>query len=120
MVASRSALVVVNRDGVVLLWAGAAEAMTGHLAESVVGQTLDVVVPPEYRERHWEGFGAAMATGTARAEGAAASIPVVCAGGGIRRFAARFTLLRDARGTAAGAAAVFVEQQASDPALFEL
>jgi PAS domain S-box-containing protein len=120
MAESRSGLVVANPDGVILLWAGDAEALTGHEAGAVVGHTLDVIVPPEYRERHWSGFGAAIATGTARAEGAAASIPVLCADGSLRRLPGRFTLLRDARGQAAGAAAVFVEPRSDDPPLFEL
>jgi hypothetical protein len=52
--------------------------------------------------------------------GAAANIPIVCADGIIRRWPGRFTLIRDARGTPAGAAAVLVTPADGDPALFDL
>jgi PAS domain S-box-containing protein len=113
-------MIVVDRGGVIRYWSEDAERLTGHRAPDAVGQTLDLVVPPEYRPRHWAGFEAAMQTGTARAEGAAANIPVLCADGTIRRWPARFTLIRDARGRPAGAAAVMVEPLPDDPAFFEL
>jgi PAS domain S-box-containing protein len=116
----RSALVVVNREGVILLWAGDAEDLTGHTTGEVVGHSLDVIVPPQYRERHWRGFRAAMESGTARVEGAGASIPVLCGDGSIRRFPARFTLVRDARGRAVGAAAAVSESRPDDPPFYEL
>ncbi len=75
----------------------------------MLGRTLDVIVPEKHRERHWAGFHAAMESGVARSEGAAATLPMVCADGEIRRFAARFTLLRDPDGRAVGAAAVVME-----------
>lgn len=101
-------MVVVDRDGVIRSWSDGATALVGHDATDAVGARLDMVVPPEYRERHWAGFAAAMATGTAQFEGVAANIPVLCADGEVRRWPARFTLLRDARGRAQGAAAVLV------------
>ena len=74
-------MVVADTDGVICFWSQGAKELTGHPAESAVGQSLDLVVPPEYRERHWAGFRAAMASGTARFEGGAANIPVLCADG---------------------------------------
>lgn len=116
----RSALLVVNREGVIVLWGGDAEGLTGHAPDQVVGHSLDVIVPPKYRERHWRGFRAAMESGTARAEGAGASIPVLCGDGSIRRFPARFTLVRDAWGRPVGAAAAVSESRPNDPPLYEL
>jgi PAS domain S-box-containing protein len=115
-----TALVVADADGVIRYWNGGAEALTGHPATAAVGSSLDLIVPPDYRERHWAGFRAAMASGNARFEGAAANIPIVCADGIIRRWPGRFTLIRDARGTPAGAAAVLVTSADGDPALFDL
>ena len=113
-------MVLVDREGTIVAFADEAERLTGHRPDAVVGRSLDVVVPPDYRERHWRGFRAAMETGTARAEGAGASIPVLCADGEVRRFPARFTLVRDARGRPVGAAAALSEPRTDDPALFEL
>ncbi|MCU4185961.1 PAS domain S-box protein [Acidiferrimicrobium sp. IK] len=116
----RQAMILVDRDGVIVAFAGDAEALTGHAPAPVVGRDLDVIVPPDYRERHWAGFRAAMQSGVARAEGMGAAIPVMCADGDTRRFPARFTLVRDARGRAVGAAAAIVEPAADDPPLFDL
>lgn len=113
-------MIVIDRDGLIRYWSEDAERLTGHRSAEAVGQTLDLVVPPDYRQRHWAGFHAAMETGTARAEGAAANIPVLCADGTVRRWPARFTIIRDARGRPAGAAAVIVEPLPDDPAFFDL
>ena len=113
-------MIVVDRTGIIRYWSEDAERLTGHRAVDAVGDTLDLVVPPEYRERHWRGFHAAMETGTSQFEGAAATIPVLCSDGSIRRWPARFTLIRDARGQPAGAAAVMVEPREDDPPFFDL
>lgn len=113
-------MIVVDRAGVILYWSEEAEGLTGHPAADAVGQTLDLVVPPDYRERHWRGFHAAMESGAARAEGASANIPVLCADGSVRRWPGRFTLIRDARGRAVGAAAVILEPRVDDPPFFDL
>jgi PAS domain S-box-containing protein len=115
-----TALVVADADGVICYWNGGAEALTGHPAGAAVGRSLDLIVPTDYRERHWAGFRAAMASGNARFEGASASIPIRCADGAIRRWPGRFTLIRDARGRPAGAAAVLVTAAEGDPPLFDL
>ena len=115
-----TAVVVVGADGMICYWNRGAEALTGHLAAAAVGSSLDLIVPPEYRQRHWAGFRAAMASGSARFEGASANIPVLCADRAVRRWPGRFTLIRDARGTPAGVAAVLVTPAEGDPALFDL
>jgi PAS domain S-box-containing protein len=118
--AGTTAVVVADADGKICYWNGGAEALTGHPAAAAVGRSLDLIVPPDYRQRHWAGFRAAMASGSATFEGASASIPILCADGAIRRWPARFTLIRDARGTPAGAAAVLVTPAEGDPPLFDL
>ena len=115
-----TALVVADADGMICYWSRGAEALTGHPAAAAVGSSLDLVVPTDYRQRHWSGFRAAMASGSARFEGASANIPVLCADGAVRRWPGRFTLIRDARGTPAGAAAVLVTPAGGDPPLFDL
>jgi PAS domain S-box-containing protein len=114
------AVVLVDGGGVIRYWSEGAQSLTGHLAADVVGSPLDVIVPPAYRERHWAGFRAAMDSATARLEGASANLPVLCADGSIRRWPGRFSLIRDAHGGAAGAAAVLMTPVAGDPPLFDL
>lgn len=115
-----TALVVADADGMICYWNRGAEALTGHRAAAAVGSSLDLIVPADYRPRHWAGFRAAMASGSATFEGASANVPVLCADGAVRRWPARFTLIRDARGIPAGAAAVLVTPAEGDPPLFDL
>lgn len=114
------AIVVVDQGGSVLAWSAEAERLTGHRGEDMVGKSVETFVPAQLRERHRRGFGRAMETGVAKAEGGAAAIPVLCADGAVRRFAGRFTILRDAYGTASGAAAVFREIEPDGEPLWEL
>ena len=116
----KAAIVVADANGVILLWSGQAEDLIGYPFDKVVGQPLDVIIPPSYRDRHWRGFRAAISTGSARSEGGSASIPVLHADGSVRRLPGRFTLLRNALGQAVGAAAVFVEPAPDDPPLYPL
>jgi PAS domain S-box-containing protein len=117
---SEQAVVVVDRAGIIRHWNEAASALTGHPVGTVVGRSLDVIVPPQYRERHWDGFRAAMESGVSKFEGLSANVPFLQADGGVRRWPGRFTVLRDARGRPAGAAAVFVVPSENDPKFFDL
>jgi PAS domain S-box-containing protein len=58
---TQPAAVFAEPSGVVRIWNSGAESLFGHSAAEAIGQTLDFIVPPEYRERHWAGFRAAMA-----------------------------------------------------------
>lgn len=44
--------VLVNRNGIILLVNGKAEVMFGYSREKLVGNTLDMLLPQRYRERH--------------------------------------------------------------------
>ncbi len=115
-----AALVMAGTDGIICYWNDAAARLTSHLAASAVGSSPDLIVPPDYRQRHWAGFDMAMTSGQARFEGAAANIPVLCADGITRRWPGRFTVIRDSRGKPAGVAAVLVTPAIGDPPLFDL
>lgn len=63
------AVVVADRQGIICLWNRAATALFGWTARHAVGQTLDLIIPEKYRQRHWDGYHDVMATGrTAYAE----------------------------------------------------
>lgn len=59
---SRLADAVVASDarGVIVCWNPAAERLFGFTADEAIGQTLDLITPEAYRERHWEGYRRAM------------------------------------------------------------
>jgi PAS domain S-box-containing protein len=105
--ADTHAIVMVDDRGVIQSWNAGAQALFGYPAVAAVGQTLDVIVPPKYRERHWAGFHAAIKSGKAQSENTPSKVPVLCRDGSVAAFPVRFILLRDPLGQAVGAVAIF-------------
>jgi PAS domain S-box-containing protein len=101
------AVVIADADGVIRHWSGGAVAAFGHDAADCVGQTLDRIVPPQFRPAHWAGFRRAMAAGTAGIEGQVGPFPVQCADGAIVEAPGRLSLLRLASGQVIGAMVIF-------------
>lgn len=60
------ALIYADRDGRIQLWNSAAQALFGFTAEEALGQSLDLIIPPQLRAAHWEGFDRALASGATR------------------------------------------------------
>jgi PAS domain S-box-containing protein len=105
------ALVVVDTAGIIQIWSAGAERLFGHDAASVVGQGLNVLVPPQYRERHWQGFHAAMAGDNMAIDRAAVNIPALHRNGDVLRLAVRLLVLRDGHQRALGAMAIFTPDE---------
>ncbi|MGA0601382.1 PAS domain-containing protein [Caulobacter sp. KR2-114] len=98
---------IADADGVIVFWNAAAERAFGHGAAAALGQTLDLIVPADFREAHWRGFRAAMQSGHAEVEGQATPFPAQQADGVIAERPGRLTLLRAPDGGAIGAMVVF-------------
>jgi PAS domain S-box-containing protein len=94
--------------GVIQSWSPGAEQLLGLSQSSVVGKTLDVIVPEDFRERHWAGFHRAMASGSSFIDGQAAILPVLCGDGQVHHLAGRLSLLKDPTGRAVGAMAIYM------------
>lgn len=60
------AIVVVDDAGAIVFWNAAATRIFGYDASEALGQSLDLIIPPRLRERHWEGFAQVMQTGVTR------------------------------------------------------
>jgi PAS domain S-box-containing protein len=73
-----NAVVIADAAGVIRFWSSGAEKTFGHACERAVGRTLDLIVPSEYRQAHWNGFRKAIASGAAAAEDAPGRFP--CSG----------------------------------------
>jgi PAS domain S-box-containing protein len=56
-------IIFANRDGIIAFWNRTATAVFGYNSEEAVGQSLDLVIPEDLRERHWRGYRVAIATG---------------------------------------------------------
>jgi PAS domain S-box-containing protein len=106
------AIVVSDREGKIHLWSPGAEKLFGYPASEALGQSLDLIVPPKFRERHWKAFYAAMESGHSKLQDVATELPVVCRDGTTQTFPARFFFLRDGKDRAVGAMAVYSEAEA--------
>jgi PAS domain S-box-containing protein len=111
------ALVFAEPSGVVRIWNSAAESLFGHPASQAIGQSLDIVVPPDYRERHWAGYRAIMAATDGKIDRATLNVPALHRDGTIMRVTVRLLLVHDARDRVAGALAVFAADDDTAPPL---
>lgn len=57
------AIIASDQDGVIHFWNQGAERIFGYAPSEAVGQSLDIIVPPDFRERHWDGYHRVMQTG---------------------------------------------------------
>jgi len=64
--AAGDAIIAVGKDGKIILWNPAAQRVFGFTAADAVGQSLDLIIPERFRERHWNGFHQVMLSGQTR------------------------------------------------------
>jgi PAS domain S-box-containing protein len=102
-----NAILIADPAGVIRFWSAGAEKAFGHTAGMAIGQTLDLIIPPEFHEAHWLGFRRAMQSGKAEAEGQRGPFPIRHADGGVREVDGTLTLLRQAQGRVIAAMVVF-------------
>jgi PAS domain S-box-containing protein len=115
-----AALVFAEPTGVIRIWNAAAESLFGHRAAEAIGQTLDLIVPPDYRERHWAGFREAMAAADGVIDHSSFNIPALRRDGTVIRVAVRLLVVHDSRNRVAGAMAVLTPDDDSAPPLTRL
>jgi PAS domain S-box-containing protein len=108
------AIVVADREGRIIYWDAGAEELFGYSASEATGNLVDLLVPEDLRDRHWEGFGRVMAGGERHLEGAAINLPVQVYGGDVLAFPARFLHLDGPRGEPLGAVAVFARRAGNE------
>ena len=101
------AIVIADRTGTIRQWSEGAESLFGYHAADAMGQSLDLIVPPEYRDQHWAGFRHAMESGAAKLDGQSTEIPVKCQDGTLTVFPGAFSLLRDAGRQVIGVMVIF-------------
>jgi PAS domain S-box-containing protein len=100
------AVVVSDRNGVIVFWNHAAAAMFGYSAAEATGQSLDLIIPERFRARHWAGYRAVMSSGVTRYGRELLAVPAMRKDN--RRISLEFSivLLRDDGGEVVGAAAI--------------
>lgn len=108
-----TAIILSNDQGRIVFWNSVATMLFGFDEHEAVGESVELVIPPDYVAPHWDGFRRAMQSGECKIDGAAFHLPVKCKEGAVRMFPARFVFLRDACGKAAGAMVLFSKHSES-------
>jgi PAS domain S-box-containing protein len=101
------AIVYSDAKGKICFWNRAAERIFGFSASEALGQSLDIIIPENLRERHWAGYDQTMRTGVTRyGAGDLLAVPAIRKDGS--RISVEFTILpfREDDGGMAGIVAV--------------
>jgi PAS domain S-box-containing protein len=100
------AVILADRDGRIRLWNRGAEIMFGHRAADVVGASLDIIIPEDLRQQHWEGFHRAMSAGRTQLGARALPTKAVRKDGATIYVELSFAILLDNSGANVGALGV--------------
>jgi PAS domain S-box-containing protein len=100
------AVIFGDAEGKVRLWNAGAERIFGFRAEEILGKSMDLIIPENLRERHWEGYDQTMQTGRTQYSRSLLAVPALRQDG--TRISIEFTivLVRDAAGKLLGPAAI--------------
>lgn len=104
--AAGDGIVLAGRDGKILEWNAAATRIFGFTREQALGQTLDLIIPERYRERHWTAYDVTMETGITRYGSDLLRIPALHAEGRPLSIAMTVGLLTDDAGQVSSIVAV--------------
>ena len=103
---SPDAILVSDREGIIIFWNTGAEQMFGHSSADAVGQSLDLIIPENLRGRHWEGYRQVMASGDTKYKTGLLSSPGIRKDGSRVSLEFSIVLLRDEAGAMAGCASI--------------
>jgi PAS domain S-box-containing protein len=101
------AIVYADAEGVIRVWNRGATRVFGFAEAEAVGRPLDIIIPENLREQHWQGYRATMRTGQSRyGDGQILSVPAVRKDG--TRVSVEFTIVpfSDDAGRVIGIAAI--------------
>ncbi len=86
------AIIYADDQGLIRLWNAGAERIFGHPEAEALGQSLDIIIPENQRQRHWDGYGRTLATGVTRyGADSLLSVPAIRKDGS--RVSVEFTIL---------------------------
>ena len=111
-----------DREGIIRLWNQGAERIFGYSAEEALGQDLDLIIPEQLQQRHWDGYHQVMAEGQSKYGTQLLSVPAKHKDG--RKMFSDFSIvmLRDETGQVEGVAAILrdsTEQKAKEKEMRE-
>lgn len=104
---SSDAIIYADADGVIRFWNDAATRIFGFSVAEVIGRSLDIIIPANLRQRHWDGYNATIRTGRTRyGAGDLLAVPALRKDGA--RISVEFTIVpfHDGAGRMVGVAAI--------------
>ena len=106
------AVIVADRDGVIVLWNPGATRVFGHSESEALGQTLKLITPERLQHRHDVGFAHSMTTGTTRYGDQLLKVPAVHKEGHTISIAFTVAMLFDDSAEVSGVVAVIRDETA--------
>jgi len=100
------AVILADRDGRIRLWNRGAETVFGYPAAAVMGQSLDIIIPEDLRQRHWDGYRRAVSAKRTRLGARALPTKAVRRDGATIYVELSFAILLDDAGAVIGALGV--------------
>jgi PAS domain S-box-containing protein len=100
------AVLIADAEGRIVFWNDAATRLFGWPREEALGQRLDLIIPERLRQRHWDGWTKAMATGTTKYGDQLLEVPAVRRDGQPISIAFSVSLFTGPSGAVDGVAAV--------------
>ena len=86
------AIIYADANGLIGFWNKGAERIFGFSEADALGQSLDIIIPKNLRERHWSGYNETMRTGQTRyGAGDILAVPALRKDG--TRISVEFTIL---------------------------
>lgn len=102
---SPDATIYAGTDGMIVLWNAAAERVFGHTAEQAIGQSLDLIIPEQFRDAHWTGYDRALAAKDTKYRGQSLATRATRADGETIYVELGFSIVLNSTGEAVGAMA---------------
>jgi len=99
-------VVISDANGNIVFWNQAAERIFGYSADEAMGESLDIITPERFRERHWEGYRKSMQSGATRYGSTLLTVPALHKEGKALSIAFTVAMLADENGNVAAIAAV--------------
>jgi PAS domain S-box-containing protein len=105
------AVIFANSSGVIQYWNSGMTELFGFSEREALGATLDLIVPPDYRERHWIGYRAAMDLADGVVDHGSYNVPALRKDGRTVRLEVHLNVIHDSRGRVVGAFSAFSPDQ---------
>lgn len=121
------ALIFADTEGMIRVWNTAAERIFGFSKEEAIGSNLDIIIPQNLREAHWNGYGKAIQRGITKYVGKSLPTKALHVDGSVIYVELGFSIILDTENIVIGVLCSardittrFIEEKATRKRLSEL